>query len=63
MVSRLTPNGHVSPSVTLGTLPRKAGGYPQMTRVGDKLLFAWTDVQLSRPTAVSLLQARLLPLH
>ena len=63
VVSRLTPDGRVSPSVTLGTLPRKAGGYPQMARVGDKLLFAWTDVQLSRPTAVSLLQARLLPLH
>jgi len=62
-IARVTPDGRVSPALTLGTLPRKAGGYPQMARVGDKLLFAWTDVQLTRPTAVSMLQARLLPLH
>lgn len=62
-VSRVTPDGGVSPPVTLGSLPRKAGGYPQMARVGDRLLFAWTDVQPSRPATVSIHQARLLPLH
>lgn len=62
-VARVTADGRSSAPVSIGTLPRKAGGYPQMARAGDRVLFAWTDVQLTRPTALKMYQARLVPVR
>lgn len=44
-VRRVSPDGRVGDPVTLSaTSSERASGFPRMVRVGDRVLFAWTQV-------------------
>jgi hypothetical protein len=62
-VARVAEDGRVSPQVPIALMPRAAGGYPQMARAGDRLLFAWGDALLTKPYSIQIYQARLLPVR
>ena len=47
-VSRTGSLGPLQKVTSIST--RRNAGFPQMSRVGDRLLFAWTDVSEGRPT-------------
>lgn len=62
-VARVMPDGRSSAPTTIGIMPAKAGGYPQMARVGDRMLFGWCDAVTTKPFSVQIYQARLMPLR
>lgn len=44
LVSRVAADGRVGPATTITTTQaQRDSGFPQMVRVGDRLVFAWTD--------------------
>jgi hypothetical protein len=43
-VTKVSSNGDIEPSVTIATSSQsRSSGFPQMTKSGQKLIFAWTD--------------------
>jgi hypothetical protein len=60
-VRRVTPNGGRSESTVVSNIASgRASGYPRLARVGEELLFAWTESQEGR-SRVRTAAARLAP--
>jgi hypothetical protein len=60
-IRRIEPSGALSAPITVTAIGSgRTSGYPRMARVGNELLFAWTDTA-STPPRLATARARLTP--